>query len=199
MGASSSGKSTLVRQLKIAHEGADAGEAARYTREARKVALDLVKQGAKEVSSMLSSADLVAAAQRLEALGRRAQIKGDVVADVRKLWSAPEVVSYEEKAKDVQKSKARRHYVARIEVLAEPDYVPEPLDLLHMAIPTVGQTETRIRSFPGGELTLIEVSDEVSRSSMVVSDAVSSKVCAHSDTAPADSTWSTRLRTTGSH
>ena len=177
MGPRGSGKSTLIRQLKLAHDGADVAESKRFTREVHKLAIDCVKQVAKEVATTVSDADARAAADRLQTLGRRAQVNADIAADVRTLWACPEVAHLDEEpltAVDahpadvvVQRRKARRHYVERIEELAKGDYVPEPLDLLHMAIPTVGQQETRVAAFPGGDLSLFELNVEVSRSSTI--------------------------------
>ena len=177
MGAKSSGKSTLIRQIKMTHEGEDAADSQRFVREVRKVALDLIKQAAKEVAPMLTGGDAKDAAERIQALGRRVQVNAKVASDVHLLWQSPEMAKYEAKLADPQRRKACRHYVHRIDELAHAEYVPEPLDLLHMGIPTVGQQDTRVPSFPGGELTLVEVSSDVARrSSLVDNEAVKAAV-----------------------
>lgn len=162
MGSKVSGKSTLIRQLKMTYDGADGLDALRFTREARKVALDLIKRAAKEVAPSLADADAKNAAERIQALGRRAQVTESVASDVHQLWESPQIAKYESQLTDVQSRKACRHYVERIDTLARDDYIPEPADLMYMATPTVGQQETRVPSFPGGELTLVEINRDAS-------------------------------------
>ena len=91
MGSRASGKSTLIRQLKSAHDTIDVEEASRFAREARKVALELVKQTANDVAPLISDPDAKKAAERLMGLRRRAQVVPEVLADVRKVWQSPEV------------------------------------------------------------------------------------------------------------
>ena len=176
MGSRASGKSTLIRQLKSAHDTIDVEEASRFAREARKVALELVKQTANEVAPIISDPDAKKAAERLMGLRRRAQVVPEVLADVRKVWQSPEVKTFEEQLSDVQRRKACRHYVQRLEALAQDSYVPETLDLLHMALPTVGQQETRVSSFPGGELNLVELCFDESHAFPLVNQAPKSPV-----------------------
>ena len=91
MGPRASGKSTLIRQLKIVHDGADVEEALRCAPTVRKVALDLVKEAAKEVAPRLTDNDAKEAAERLQALRRRAQLTAEVAADVQTLWRSAEL------------------------------------------------------------------------------------------------------------
>ena len=109
----------------------------------------------------------------LQALGRRAQIGAEAAADVHTLWQSHELVRFVEELTDVQRRKACQHFVQRIDALAKADYVPEPLDLLHMAIPTVGQQETRVPSFPGGELNVVELSVDASTAALEPKGTVS--------------------------
>ena len=111
MGPRASGKSTLIRQLKIAHDGADASEAARFAREARKVALDLIKETATAVAPTLSGEAEKKAAERLQGLregardarlgahvpGRRLKDGEEELRDARELRVAHAVLELEER------------------------------------------------------------------------------------------------------
>ena len=167
MGPRASGKTTLTRQLKLVHDGTDVSESIRFAREAHKVALALLKQVVSAALPTIADEASKKVAERLLALRRRVMITAEVASDIKTLWARPEVVSCEEQLSDVQLRKACRHYVSRIDVLAAADYVPETLDLLHMAVPTVGQQDTRVHSFPGGQLSLFELTNDMSRSSVL--------------------------------
>ena len=167
MGPRASGKTTLTRQLKLVHDGADVDESVRFVREAHKVALGLLKHVVSAALPTIADEASRKAAERLLALRRRVMITADVASDVKALWDRKEIVSCEEQLSDVQMRKACRHYVSRIDALADADYVPETLDLLHMAVPTVGQQDTRVHSFPGGQLSLFELTNDMSRSSVL--------------------------------
>ena len=58
MGSRASGKSTLIRQLKSAHDTIDVEEASRFAREARKVALELVLDSSMNRFSFSSTNEL---------------------------------------------------------------------------------------------------------------------------------------------
>ena len=163
MGPSSAGKTTLMRQLRLAHDGADVNESIRYVRETHKVALSVMQHVAKEALPALAD-DMKEVAERLLALRRRAAITTDVARDVKELWSCPDVLQVEDALVNPQMRKACQHYVSRVDALADSDYVPETLDLLHMAVPTVGRQEMRIQNFPGGTLSMFELTKEMSRS-----------------------------------
>ena len=164
MGPPSSGKSTLVRQLKLAHDGIDVSESIRYVRETHKIALGIFKHVAREALPKLPD-DLKKVADRVLALKRRATISSNVAEDIKLLWSDAEVRQIEENLADVQMRKACQHYYSRVEALADDEYVPETLDLLHMAVPTVGQQDTCISNFPGGQLSIFELTNEIKLSS----------------------------------
>lgn len=175
MGPKGTGKSTLIRQMKHANDGCDIAEALRFARETHKAALALFKQVVKEAEAALPD-DLRPVTERLLALKRRAMITAEVAADVHALWEREEVRLAEEQLADARERKACRHFFERIDDLAEPDYVPASLDLLHLKVPTVGQQETRIQTFPGGALSLFEVSGETSRSSILFGTSMNKEV-----------------------
>lgn len=160
MGPRSSGKSTLIRQMKLAHDGSNVTEMLRFTREIHKVAIGLFKQVARLARESICNEEGKASADRLLAVRRRALITVEVASDVCLLWNCPEIEAAEDQLADAQARKACRHYVQRAEALAEPDYVPTALDLLHMPVPTLGQQETRIPSFPGGPLSVFEMAND---------------------------------------
>jgi len=159
MGTRSSGKSTLIRQIKLAHDGSDVAETMRLGREAHKAALSLFKVVVREASASLND-EPKKAADRLLALKRRAHVTEEVAQDIRTLLGCPEVKIAEAQVLDPQARRACRHYCDRVDELADEDYVPMALDLLHMAMPTIGQQETRVVSFPGGPLSLFEMTNE---------------------------------------
>jgi hypothetical protein len=170
IGSSGCGKSTLIRQLKYAYDGCDIEEAMRFVREVHKVALSLLKLVLGTALMSLSD-EMKIMAEKLLGLKRRAMITVEIAQNVRVLWRCPEVLVAEEQVADLQARQACRYFADRIDALAEEQYVPDPLDLLHVSIPSVGQQETRVNAFPGGELNLIEVSFIAGRNPLSANEA----------------------------
>ena len=165
MGPRGSGKSTLVRQLKLAHDGLDVTDATRFVREVHKYAQGLVKQVISDAIQQLRNHHMKSTAERVLALPRRALLTSADASDILALWQLAEVRDSEEKLVDVLSRRACRYFVQRIEVLTEQDYVPDSLDVMYLALPTVGQQETRITSFAGGPLSIFETNLDPNRSS----------------------------------
>lgn len=164
LGERSAGKSTAIRQLKQMHDAPDAADASRFTREVHKYAVSLFKQVLTEATPCATH-ELTAIAERVKLLKRRAFITPAVAEDLKVLWNEPDILAVQGQLADLQLRKAVRHFASRLDELAAADYVPDSLDLFHVAMPTVGQQETRITSFPGGmALPIIEANIDFRRS-----------------------------------
>lgn len=165
-GEASAGKSTLVRQLKLSNDGIDPIDAARYKREVHKYALHLFRQVLNNIDKAQMSDDAHRAAERVKQLKRRALITPDVAADLKLLLALSAVATAQDEMDDPQLCKATHHFASRLDALYAVDFVPEPLDLLHLAVPTLGQHETRVQSFPNGPLSIFETNFDLRRSSI---------------------------------
>ena len=162
LGERGAGKSTLVRQLKFTYDGLEVTEARRFSREVHKLALMLFK---KILDAADIPSELQEAAERIRQLKRRALITPDVCADLKPLLEQPQVQAVLDALEDQQARKAARHFASRLECLEEEEYTPDTLDLVHLAMPTVGQQETRVNGFPGNQICVYESNQELRNSS----------------------------------
>ena len=160
LGERGAGKTTLIRQLKVSHDGFDETEAARFSREVHKLVTFLFKQILLEVRM---PDEHLMSAERVRNLKRRATITPEIAADLKIVWIH---ALAQDQPEDAQMRKAAGHFFDRLDDLASADFVPEALDLQHLAIPTVGQQETRIAGFPGDQICIYESNAELRRSSM---------------------------------
>lgn len=155
MGTAGSCKSTLIRQLKYMHDGVDEMEGLRYVKEVHKTALDASKSLIAQLPNL--GGEMQAIAERVRGLRRRSPITPEVASDLKALWQDSRVTKAIEALPDPQIACVCKHFLPRIEDLAEAEYVPDPQDMLFLRIPTLGQQETRIHNFPGGPISVFEM------------------------------------------
>ena len=164
LGERAAGKSTAIRQLKVMYDTIDANaEATRYCRQVHMYAINIFKQVLREAMPFAIE-EHNTIAERVIQLKRRALLTPAVAEDLKVLWTIPCVHTAKNNMSDLQARKAANHFALHLDELASNNYIPEALDLLHVPKPTVGQQDTRISSFPGGEISLIETNAEFRRS-----------------------------------
>ena len=169
LGERGAGKTTLIRQLKMSHDGLDAAEAARYSREVHKLAVTLFKQVVQgvHVHDASKTPEEHAAMERIKGLKRRATVSAEVADDVTFLWAKESIKAAVKTLDDAQLRKSVHHFATNVDRLCSPEFVPQELDLLHLAIPTIGQQETRINCFPGDQICVYETNSELRSSTSV--------------------------------
>ena len=168
LGQRSSGKSTVIRQIKALYDPIDPEDTIKYVREVHKYVLALFKKVVPLPSSPTAawkSDEHCAAAERLHALKRRATVSAEVADDLELLWDDPIVRRSIDRLSNPQAKKATRHFGTRLRELASETFVPETLDLVHLALPTAGQQGTRVYGSSVQQLCLYESNEELQPSS----------------------------------
>ena len=163
LGTQSSGKSSLIRQLKYEFDGFDEEDASRFVKEVHKAALDACKEVLKSLPPL--SAELQPMADRILQLKRRSPLTMAIAKDLEEIWKEPLVSTATGNLQSPQTRQTCKHFVKRFTELATPDYIPSQEDLLHTRIPTMGRQQTRLTSFPGGPIMMYEMKVNL-RSSM---------------------------------
>ncbi|KJA23442.1 hypothetical protein HYPSUDRAFT_201456 [Hypholoma sublateritium FD-334 SS-4] len=156
LGAGESGKSTVLKQMKLIHHGGyNDAERDSY----KEIIFSNTVQSMRAILEALPQLDLQLAphndARRATILALPPQIEADVlprdVADaVRALWRDPAVADAVRRAREFQLNDSAVYYFAAIDRMASPAYLPSDQDILRSRVKTTGITETTFRV---GELT----------------------------------------------
>ncbi|KAK2066552.1 hypothetical protein P8C59_000358 [Phyllachora maydis] len=157
LGAGESGKSTILKQMKLIHEGG-------YSRDERESFKEIIfsntVQSMRVILEAMESLELPLEDQRMEyhvqtIFMQPAQIEGDVLPPevgnaIEALWRDRGVQECFKRSREYQLNDSARYYFDNIARIAAPDYMPNDQDVLRSRVKTTGITET---TFIIGDLT----------------------------------------------
>jgi len=157
LGAGESGKSTILKQMKLIHEGS-------YSRDERDSFKEIIfsntVQSMRVILEAMESLELPLANGASEyhvqtIFMQPTQIEGDSLpSDVGKaieaLWSDAGVQQCFQRSREYQLNDSAKYYFDAIDRISAPDYFPSDQDVLRSRVKTTGITET---TFIIGELT----------------------------------------------
>lgn len=156
LGAGESGKSTVLKQMKLIHHGG-------YNEQERESYKEIIYsntvQSMRAILEAMPALEIELAPQndsrRAIILGLPVQLETDTlprdVADaIRGLWRDPGVQDAVRRAREFQLNDSATYYFNSIERMAHPGYMPSDQDILRSRVKTTGITETMFRV---GELT----------------------------------------------
>ncbi|KAF9925503.1 guanine nucleotide-binding protein subunit alpha [Linnemannia zychae] len=157
LGAGESGKSTILKQMKLIHEGS-------YSKEERESYKEIIfSNTVQSMRVILEAMDsmklpLYHESNRNYAIlvtSLTAQIEGDympheVAVAIQNLWLDPNVQQAFSRSREYQLNDSAKYYFDAIDRIAKPSYLPTDQDVLRSRVKTTGITET---SFVIGDLT----------------------------------------------
>jgi len=156
LGAGESGKSTVLKQMKLIHHGG-------YTEQERESYKEIIFsntiQSMRAILEAMPQLDISLSpqndARRAVILSLPPQIEsdvlpGDVADSVRGLWRDPGVREAVNRSREFQLNDSAVYYFGAIDRMADPRYMPTDQDILRSRVKTTGITET---AFKIGELT----------------------------------------------
>ncbi|KAF8718535.1 hypothetical protein AX14_011803 [Amanita brunnescens Koide BX004] len=156
LGAGESGKSTVLKQMKLIHHG---GYNEQERESYKEIIFSNTIQSMRAILEALSQLDLQLNpqndARRATILALPPQIESDVlppdVADaVRSLWRDHAVKEAVRRSREFQLNDSAVYYFNAIDRMSSPGYTPTDQDILRSRVKTTGITET---TFKVGELT----------------------------------------------
>ncbi|KAK9468140.1 guanine nucleotide binding protein, alpha subunit [Lipomyces arxii] len=159
LGAGESGKSTIIKQMKLIHEGG-------YTRDERvgyrEIIFSNVVQSMKVIIVAMESLEIpFADPVTLTPLARLVYMIPNQIEDgipsgagvaINALWHDAGVQEVFRRSREFQLNDSARYYFDSIDRLADPSYVPTDQDVLRARVKSTGITETKFRI---GELTYL--------------------------------------------
>ncbi|KAI9734583.1 MAG: guanine nucleotide-binding protein subunit alpha [Cirrosporium novae-zelandiae] len=157
LGAGESGKSTILKQMKLIHEGG-------YSRDERESFKEIIYsntvQSMRVILEAMESLELPLSDQRMEyhvqtIFMQPAQIEGESLPPevgnaIAALWKDAGVQECFKRSREYQLNDSAKYYFDSIDRIAQPDYLPNDQDVLRSRVKTTGITET---TFLIGELT----------------------------------------------
>ncbi|KAK4546933.1 Glucoamylase 1 precursor (Glucan 1,4-alpha-glucosidase) (1,4-alpha-D-glucan glucohydrolase) [Oleoguttula mirabilis] len=157
LGAGESGKSTILKQMKLIHEGG-------YSRDERESFREIIfsntVQSMRVILEAMESLELPLDDQRAEyhvqtIFMQPAQIEGDVLPPevgqaIKTLWQDAGVQAAFQRSREYQLNDSAKYYFDSIDTIASPTYIPSDADVLRSRVKTTGITET---TFIIGDLT----------------------------------------------
>ncbi|KAI6121804.1 G protein alpha-subunit [Pisolithus sp. B1] len=156
LGAGESGKSTVLKQMKLIHHGGyNDSERDSY----KEIIFSNTIQSMRAILEAMPQLDISLSpqndARRAVILALPIQIEGDLlprdVADaIRGLWKDPGVKEAVRRSREFQLNDSAVYYFNAIDRMAAPGYLPTDQDILRSRVKTTGITET---TFKVGELT----------------------------------------------
>ncbi|OAL17721.1 hypothetical protein AYO22_11377 [Fonsecaea multimorphosa] len=149
LGAGESGKSTILKQMKLIHEGG-------YSRDERESFKEIIYsntvQSMRVILEAMESLELPLDDQRAEyhvqtIFMQPPQIEGDslppeVGAAIKALWQDAGVQECFKRSREYQLNDSARYYFDSIDRIAAHDYLPNDQDVLRSRVKTTGITET---------------------------------------------------------
>ncbi|KAG0217065.1 guanine nucleotide-binding protein subunit alpha [Mortierella sp. GBA43] len=157
LGAGESGKSTILKQMKLIHDGG-------YSPEEREAYKEIIfSNTVQSMRVILEAMDKMELPLHHEAnknyaiivMSQPAQIEGeymphDVAVAVQNLWVDPNVQQAFQRSREYQLNDSAKYYFDSIERISNQHYTPTDQDVLRSRVKTTGITETR---FQIGDLT----------------------------------------------
>lgn len=150
LGAGESGKSTIVKQMKIIHEdGYSEDECKQYRAVVYGNTIQSIMAIVKAMASLkidYSNPTRVDDAQQLFALAAAAEEQGilpdDLANVIRRLWSDSGIQSCFARSREYQLNDSAAYYLNDLERIAKTDYIPTQQDVLRTRVKTTGIVET---------------------------------------------------------
>ncbi|KZS98646.1 heterotrimeric G protein alpha subunit B [Sistotremastrum niveocremeum HHB9708] len=156
LGAGESGKSTVLKQMKLIHHG---GYSEPERESYKEIIFSNTIQSMRAILEAMPNLDLYLDPQndprRSTVLSLPNQIDDsimprDVADSIRGLWNDPAVKEAVRRAREFQLNDSAVYYFNAIDRMASPSYMPTDQDILRSRVKTTGITETMFRV---GELT----------------------------------------------
>lgn len=156
LGAGESGKSTVLKQMKLIHHG---GYSEQEKDSYKEIIFSNTIQSMRAILDALPVLDLALSpsndARRATILAMPTQIEADHfprdVADaIRNLWRDPAIQTAVRRSREFQLNDSAVYYFNALDRLSAPGYMPTDQDILRSRVKTTGITET---TFKVGELT----------------------------------------------
>ncbi|TMS19263.1 Guanine nucleotide-binding protein G(i) subunit alpha-2 [Larimichthys crocea] len=150
LGAGESGKSTIVKQMKIIHEdGYSEDECKQYRAVVYSNTIQSIMAIVKAMASLkidYSNPSRVDDAQQLFALSAAAEEQGilpdDLANVIRRLWGDSGIQSCFARSREYQLNDSAAYYLNDLERIAKADYIPSQQDVLRTRVKTTGIVET---------------------------------------------------------
>lgn len=151
LGAGESGKSTVLKQMKLIHHG---GYNAQERDSYKEIIFSNTIQSMRAILEAMPQLDLTLSpqndARRAVVMSLPAQIEGevlprDVVDAVRNLWRDNGVKLAVTRSREFQLNDSAVYYFNSIDRMAAPDYLPTDQDILRSRVKTTGITETTFK------------------------------------------------------
>ncbi|KAF8952182.1 guanine nucleotide-binding protein subunit alpha [Entomortierella lignicola] len=157
LGAGESGKSTILKQMKLIHDGG-------YTKDEREAYKEIIFSNTVQSMKVILEAmekmelPLYHDANRnygIIIMSLPPQIEGEympheVAAAIQNLWVDPNVQQAFQRSREYQLNDSAKYYFDSIERISKSNYIPTDQDVLRSRVKTTGITETR---FVIGDLT----------------------------------------------
>ncbi|CAO3596745.1 unnamed protein product [Absidia cylindrospora] len=156
LGAGESGKSTILKQMKLLHDGGfsrDEREAFKEiifsnTIQSMRVILEAMQHMDVSLENMHRPFATIILDQPTQI--ERDFLSPDVTQAVRELWKDPNLQSVFERSREYQLNDSAKYYFDSIDRIGDVNYVPTDQDVLRSRVKTTGITET---TFAIGDLT----------------------------------------------
>ncbi|ORX57044.1 guanine nucleotide binding protein, alpha subunit [Hesseltinella vesiculosa] len=156
LGAGESGKSTILKQMKLIHDGG-------YSHDEREAFKEIIFsntiQSMRVILEAMQHMDVHLAYENQPfanvILDQPAQIErdflpGDITQAVKALWKDPSLQSVYDRSREYQLNDSAKYYFDAIDRIGDMNYLPTDQDVLRSRVKTTGITET---TFVIGELT----------------------------------------------
>ncbi|ORX84063.1 guanine nucleotide binding protein, alpha subunit [Basidiobolus meristosporus CBS 931.73] len=157
LGAGESGKSTLIKQMKLIHEGS-------YSVDEREAYREVIfSNAAQSMRVILEAMEIMEISLENEKYSTHVdiimelpeQIEGESLASeiteaIKCLWADKGVQECFHRSREYQLNDSARYYFECIERIGQPNYIPNDQDVLRSRVKTTGMTET---AFTMGEMT----------------------------------------------
>jgi len=156
LGAGESGKSTVLKQMKLIHHG---GYSEPERESYKEIIFSNTIQSMRAILEALPALDIQLApqndARRSIVMSLPVQLEGDILAPdiadaVRGLWKDPGVKEAVQRSREFQLNDSAVYYFNAIDRMSAHNYLPTDQDILRSRVKTTGITET---TFKVGELT----------------------------------------------
>ncbi|OXU18059.1 hypothetical protein TSAR_000376 [Trichomalopsis sarcophagae] len=163
LGAGESGKSTIVKQMKIIHETGYSQEECEqykpvvYSNTIQSLmtiirAMEQLKIDFTDSSKMNVARDFFTLASSTP----EGELSSDLVVLMKSLWQDPGVQKCFERSREYQLNDSAAYYLNAIDRITMPNYIPTQQDVLKTRIKTTGIVETRF-SFKGLQFKMFDV------------------------------------------
>jgi GTPase SAR1 family protein len=162
LGAGESGKSTIVKQMRILHVNGFSEE------EKRRMIGDIHNNVKDSIATLVRAARSCnppirfseenerRADEILEAEHKERPLSAAFLESVRALWKEPQIQVLNERGNEFQLIDSAQYFLDRLDVISRPDYIPDQSDILRCRVLTRGISETEF-TFKGVRFHIFDV------------------------------------------